>query len=185
LLRYEIETFGGLPISLSTAKSFLKIIVSTDDAIIQKIIEGVAIFAERHTNRELRNNSWFAYSNSFEHCFEIRRAPIASINSLEYVKDGVSNIVDSSTYELDNSGMYPILKLSNGKSWPTDVDEVSDAVRIKFSTRADRRVQEIELSMLRHISDLYENRGDDSLMQKIEVDKRAIRFYDSVRLPSL
>ena len=136
MLRYEIDTFGGLPVSLSTAKSFLKIIVPTDDAIIQKIIEGVAIFAERHTGRELRTNSWLAYANEFQSCFEIRRTPIANIESVQYISSGEALTISSTVYEIDRSGMYPILKLSIGQSWPDNGDTVSDMLLIRFSTRA-------------------------------------------------
>jgi hypothetical protein len=163
----------------------LKIIVPTDDAIIQKIIEGVAIFAERHTGRELRTNSWLAYANEFQSCFEIRRTPIANIESVQYISSGEALTISSTVYEIDRSGMYPILKLSIGQSWPDNGDTVSDMLLIRFSTRADRRSQEVELSMLKHIADLYENRGDDTLMKSITHDQRASRFYDNVKLPSI
>ncbi len=181
MLRYEINKFGASPVSLSDAKEYMKITVSSDDTVITKIIDGATVFAERHCGREIRINTWYAFADFFQTCFEIRKTPIADVDEMSYVVDGAAVVVNPSVYELNRQKLYPILKLSDGQDWPTDGDTVSDLIRISFTSKVDHRSDIIMTALLRHISDLYENRGDDSLTSD---PKRGITFYNAVKIPS-
>lgn len=182
MLRYEINSFGTLPISVATAKDYLKVETAADDNMITKLVDGVTVFAERHTGRELRANQWFAFDQQFPLCWEIRRTPIADINSIKHIVLGSSITVSTDIYQLDKTGLYPVLKLKDSQSWPTNTDENKvDSILINFTTQVDKRIDEIIMAMLRHISDVYENRGDSILMERLA--KGSI-FYNNVRIPN-
>jgi len=183
VIRYEINSFGALPISVATAKDYLKVETAADDNMITKLVDGVTVFAERHTGRELRINQWRAFDDDFpSSCWEIRRTPIATIDDIQYIVSGGSVIVADTIYELNRSDLYPIIRLSNDQSWPTDIDpNLTDAVLINFTTQADKRIDEIIMAMLRHIADVYENRGDSILMERLA---RGSNFYSNVRIPN-
>ena len=168
-----------MPISLASAKEYLKVDTSADDNFILSVIEAVTIFAERHTGRDLRTNNWFAYADEFETSMELRKRPIEGIDSVSYIYDGNVLTVADTVYELNKNILYACLQLKTGQSWPTLVDVVPDAVRISFNTFADRKTPDVKLCMLKHIAYAYENRGDDERM----TGYRAIEFYNSVAIP--
>jgi uncharacterized phiE125 gp8 family phage protein len=181
VLRYQINSFGSLPISVATAKDYLKVETAADDNMITKLVAGITTFAERHTGRELRINEWFAYDDEFPLCWEIRRTPIADINSIQHIVSGGAVTVSTDIYQLDKTGLYPVLKLKDGQSWPTDTDvNKVDSILINFTTQVDQRIDEIIIYMLRHMADIYENRGDDANMDNI---KMGGSFYSNVRIP--
>lgn len=186
MLRYEIEKFGPSPITLDLAKGFMKVTSSADDNVINQIIAAVTIAAETHTGRQLRANKWFAYADDFQSKWELRKQVVEIITSVMYIKDGSTVIVANTVYELKKKTWYADLKLSDGQSWPTDVDPISDAVLISFNTVPDPRLPDIILHMQKHISFLYENRGDDEPFSSFIGSQkfRDTEFYTDVSIPS-
>lgn len=182
LFKYENDSYNSEGILLSDAKSYLKVTNVADDAVIQQLIDGIVIHAERFTGYQIREGDWSAYSDCFELEMELRKTNIETINSIEYVNSlGVVTTVDQNSYYLDSTNLYSTIKLKNGYSWPNDVMEIKDAVRIKFTTSINERYPEILVHMLRHLAFAYENRGDDGVNPSFGV--KDSDFYKSVSFP--
>ena len=95
-MRFEIKTYGSSPISVAQVKAYAKINTDADNDVIQTIIDAVVKYAERMTHRELRNNTWNGYADSFDETLELRRMNVEQINKIEYLVDDVVTLVDNS-----------------------------------------------------------------------------------------
>ena len=184
-MRYFCKESADSPITLEMAKAHLKVNVSSDDVLIKSLIDDVTSYAERITSRDTRKKIWYAYDDSFPSlCWELRRHPVDTVDEVRYPVLTVQTVVASSVYEIQKLANYSLLILSYGETWPTNGDIITDAVRITFTTKADPRTSEITSGMLRHLSYLYENRGDDD--QIIDPTKfRESRFHNRYRIPQI
>lgn len=178
MVRYQIVAYGPMPITLSEAKLFLKIDTTADDSIITNIIEQVVMFAEAHTSRELRPNQWYGLTEEFDSV--LTKNPVSQIAQIDYVDtNGSVSIVPLSTYQLKKNVLDSKVILAYGMTWPSDIGQVVDRIRIAFSTSAHSMLPIVKQDMLRHISWEYENRGDDS----DNYDRT--RFYLASSIPNI
>lgn len=183
MLRYVCLDADTSPVTIELVKDYLKMKVSSDNVVIQLMIDSVTNFAERTTNRCIRAKTWHAFTDTFPvSCWELTRHPVDEVTEIKYSVDGSDTIVATNVYEIKQKAYYTNLLLSTGKVWPTDSDVKSDAVRISFATKADRRSEEIVLAILKHIAYAFENRGDDEQIIN-EAVFRESRFYRSVTIP--
>ena len=178
MVRYEIVNYGPLPVTLSEAKLFMKVDTTADDSVITNIISQVTLFAEAHTRRELRPNQWYGFTDCFDAV--LNRNPVSQVLQIDYVStDNNVVIVPSSTYELKKETLQSEVVLAYDQSWPTQVKETVEPIRIAFSTSAHAMLPVVKQDMLRHISWEYENRGDDSN------DYDRTRFYLASAIPNV
>lgn len=179
MVRYEIVKYGPEPISLSDAKLFLKVDTTADDSLINNIITQVTLFAEAHTRRELRPNTWNAFSDVFR--IDIKRNPVLSVSSVSYyrLQDGALTTVAASTYQLKREVLSTQIVLAYNALWPTDIANVVEPIIVTFVTRANQLTNIVKQDMLRHIAWEYENRGDDSN------DYDRTRFYLASAIPNV
>lgn len=181
-MRSEIKTFGASPISVAQVKAYAKIATSADDAVIADIIAAVVSYAESMTGRELRNNVWISYFDSFEECLKLDKLNVEQINSIKFLSDGAEVTVDNSIYYVNRDQLYSTVELYSGESWPSAVDDVYDAVQIEFTTSADMRLPELRLQMFKHIAHAYENRGDEPVDPSYGFD--GVDYYRALTIPN-
>ena len=178
MIRYQIVSHGPMPITLSEAKLFLKVDTTADDSVITNIIEQVVMFAEVHTSRELRPNQWYGITDEFDSV--LTKNPVSQIDQIDYVNaTGAISIVPLTTYQLKKQLLESKVILAYGMTWPSNIGNVVDPIRIAFSTSANSMLPIVKQDMLRHIAWEYENRGDDSN------DYDRTRFYLASAIPNV
>lgn len=181
-MRFEIEEYGISPISLFEAKQYCKVETDDDDTSLAILVSAIVNFAENMTHREVRNNKWFAYLDSFGECLEIRKTVVQAITKIEYTLDGNVLELDASNYYLRKGVISSWIELTDSGAWPT-VDNATDAIRISFTTSPDMRLPIIKVQMLKHLLHAYENRGDESTDPIYGFE--SADFYKSVSIPNI
>ncbi len=159
---YELVVLGPSPVTLAEMKAYLGIVNNINDVLIQSLINSCTSWGELYTGREFRANQYDLLIDSFPTRIELRKNPIDVINSIQYISDSIFVVVDNTIYYLKSGVQISEILLRSGDEWPQDVDEIEQAVKINFLTKAvDARKLEIAKSAIeRHVAYMYENRGD-------------------------
>lgn len=117
--------------------------------------------------------------------------PILEVVSITYTDDaGDPQTVDALTYTLDTRVTPAVLKLVDGKSWPTDVGTVTAGVKVNYivgySRDDDSPVikplpRKIKAALLLVLTHFYENRSESTAMQLATIPMGAKSLLWSVR----
>ena len=186
--RYELITPGTSPIKLSEAKPYLRIpeTVEIDDDLITLFLASATDFAEQYTGRELRDNTWTLFLDTFPVRIPLFRDPVDVITSIKYLDDAVTPVqqtVAASVYFLKENVQASEVLLLPDQEWPTDVNEREGTVEVLFVTKAHRSLSQMKLGILRHTAFLYENRGDcDPGSGDVAKLSGATDLYDQIRV---
>jgi len=157
---YEQLTAGPAPVTLADMKCYLKVTGTTDDALIQSVIDAATEFGERYTSRDFRVKTWRLLLDCFTDRIVLKRSLIAVVDSIEYLKDDVFTAVAVADTYLKTQRQESVLLLLSGESYPTDVDDREQAIKIEFTTEAFECQDSIKAAIRRHVAFVYENRGD-------------------------
>jgi len=155
------------------------------DAEITALIKGATKTAENHMRRELIDKGFRTFRDRFDDydglCgdysvlipasrrsyrpgIELRRSPLQSVDSIEYLKSDVWTLVDSSIYYATSENEYSRILLADGQSWPNDLDNREQAVRIDFTAGygadADAVPEDVKTAIKMHVANAFANRGD-------------------------
>jgi len=191
-------------------KSFLKVTTTTEDTLIQALIDSATEWGEKYTGREFRANTWellldafsdfgnsserFQYqyvsSNLAYGCgrfaterIELKRDPVDTITDIMYLNDASgTSTVSVADYYLKKLTQSSEILLFDDKDWPTDVAEREQAITVLFVTKAYRCLNEIQNAIKLHVSNLYTNRGDCSCTELNAKESGATLFYDQFRI---
>lgn len=119
------------PVTLARAKEHLRVDHSTDDDLIQAMIEGARQFAEKFTARAFITQTWELVIDEFPvNEILLPLPPLQSIESIKYDDAaGVEQTLAASEYSVDDAS-EPGWVLPVG-SWPTVFDGIN-SVRIRF-----------------------------------------------------
>jgi uncharacterized phiE125 gp8 family phage protein len=156
----------GLPLSLDEVKDHVKWSLADDsqDAYFKMLIKVVTEYAEKYTKREFITRTYETYRDTFCDNLEIRRSPLQSITTIEYLVDGVLTTVSTDVYFATLSNTFSRLALKAGQVWPTGIDLQDQAVKITFKSGYGNDLcstpQALREAMLQHIAAMYANRGD-------------------------
>lgn len=142
-------------ITLSEAKSYLRVDSSDEDTLITDMIVVAREFAERYLQRSLITQSWqMAYDDFAPAQINLLRGPVQSITSVKLIaRDATETTVDSSTYYL-NAGKNKLI---------LDVAPVAHRVEVIYVAGYGAAVdvpEVIKQGILEHIAQMYENRGE-------------------------
>lgn len=160
---YELVAYAASPVLLATAKSYMRVTSTTDDAFIQSLIDTVTAWSESYTGRQFRENTWQLLLDEFADRIDINKTPIKEITSITHIVSGVPVIVDASTYYLKQLTQLGEVLLVDGQDWPTNTDEREQAIVVYFTTKAyTRALDRFSQAVLMFVTYLYENRGDCS-----------------------
>ncbi len=186
---YERTKKADSPVELADVKSYLKLpsAAGPDDTLIQLLIDSATDYAEKYTTRDLRKNRWKVLIDVFTDRICLRRDPINSITLIQRQVSGVLTPVATTVYYLKNNTQFSEVLLQDGEDWPTDVDEREHAIEITFQTKAHRCLDQVTNGIYRHVSFLYENRGDCDptglgVTTDAAVQSGATKLYDQVRI---
>jgi len=153
------------PISMATAKAYLKITTTDDDDLITALITAATDFAEKYIKKDLITKTWKTFRDDF--FFDeiiLRRSPLQTVDRFEYLVATVLTPVPSTDFYNTVETDYSRIALEDGERFPTDGDVRLQSIEIDFKTgfgdtEADIP-EDIKTGLLAHIAMLFENRGD-------------------------
>lgn len=192
--QYSITTAAATtPLTLAEVKEHLKLDASdnSQDTYLSLLIDAATDQAEKYTGRDFINRSYTTYRDSFVDPLELRRAPISSITSIEYLVSSSFVTLATSVYDLQvNDNGYPYIFLKEDQEWPTNADTLPQAVKIIFVSGYGAAATDIppglKLGLLNHIAMLYENRGDCSNdCSGTTLPANAKAFYNRYRIVNI
>ncbi len=158
------------PVSTAEAKSHLRVDVTDDDALIDRLVAGARQMVEATTGRALINQTWTMRLPGFPDIasdfIEIPRPPLSALTHIKYIDgDGVEQTWSTASYYVETpSGpfaqparVFPVF----GESWPTARAQ-QNAVELEFvagyGTAGSNVPSGILSGLLLTVGDLYEHR---------------------------
>lgn len=165
------DPFTGypLPLSLTEVKTYLKIDpdITADDDLITSLMAAATSAGEKYTKRDFIIKKYLTYRDCFGNViFTLRKSPYYDLISFEYLVDDVFVAVDPTTYYTTNQQNYSSIVLGTNKSWPNNIDERLQAIKIIFQAGygflASDVPMQLRLAIMQHVSQMYANRGDCS-----------------------
>lgn len=180
---YELVTPGGDPISVkSLVKPYLRVEHDDDDELIKLMVRESVQNAERYTGQSLRPQVWKLTIDEFADRICLRRSPVAAITTIQYLVSGSLVTIDDSVYYLKMGGpAFSEVLLSDGETWPTDIDEIEHGIEITFTTVAVQNLDQMKAALLKAIAYHYENRGDCDAEDAAK-KSGATAQYDQIRI---
>ena len=209
----RIETYtapAAEPVTTSTAKSFLKVDVSTDDTLIDTMIAAARGLVEEATGRRLITQTLVGYLDkvpgSLEHAWwdgmregpvgllnnASIRIPVGPVQSITHVKvydsAGVATTASGSTYYLATKGYGEAeIVLFDGQTWPTVTPRQANALEVRFvagyGAAGSNVPSALVLATLNLVAWMYEHRGEDITLDTMPANvKSALAPYRNLRL---
>jgi len=157
---YKRVSVTPSPVDLATMKSYLKITTTTDDTLIQSMIDAATEWGEKYTGRDFRAITWDLLLDKFTDRIELRRDPVASITSVERLVSGSLVAVASTVFYLKKLVQSSEILLNEDQEWPTDADNREQVVQIQFVTEGFQCQDSIIDAIERIVAFWYRNRGD-------------------------
>lgn len=152
------------PISLTTAKTHLRVGTTDEDALIGALIAAAREQAEHATGRVFITQTWELVMERFPTDGEIRipLAPVAVVDSVKYYDAaGALLTVPATDYQLSLAELRPRIVPANGKTWPVSAQRL-DAVKVRFTAGYGPDEASVPAAirqwMLLRIGALYEHR---------------------------
>lgn len=153
------------PVSVSEAKSHLRVDLADDDTLIGNYITAARQWCEAFTRRALVTQTWdltFDYWPTYE--IRLPLPPLQSVTSISYTdQDGSTSTFSSSNYFVDTTGEPGRIVLKSFATWPSVVLREAAGVTVRFVAgygNAATVPQAIKSAMLLVVGTLYENRED-------------------------
>jgi uncharacterized phiE125 gp8 family phage protein len=155
------------PVTLAEAKLFLKVENTTDDVLIQGLLDASVSEGENYTNnafvtRTITGSFASLAISDFEvwPFIQVRRAPLLAVNSVKVLLNDVLTDVSSDNYQLKqiNAGFSRILFTDS-----LICDDTPYPLQVEFTAGyglAATVPEQIKTAIKQHVNFLYENRGD-------------------------
>lgn len=193
---HVISNPTGLFVSLSQLKKHLRLnpTDTTQDDYLTLLIQAATTFGEKRTRRIFINIDFLTYRDFFLSIIELRKSPFQALISFEYLKSDGWVAVPSTLYYITNEKDYSKIVLKTDATYPDDIDDRLQAVRIKFTAGLAAAVGDIYTSMkadlivavMNHIAVLYENRGDcDDASLEDNLPNTSKLIYSQYRIPDI
>lgn len=157
---YVLTVPGKAPVSLAEASEYLKLHSTTEQALVQGLIELATEAAESYTGRSFRESTWDLLLDCFGQRIEIARDPVTAITQITRLVSDVATVVPAATYYLKRNVSFSEVLLAEDQEWPDDTDNREQAIVVTFTTGVHQRVETARAAILRMVAYLYENRGD-------------------------
>jgi len=124
------------PITVSEAKASpsLRVSASTDDTDIGTLITAARKMAEAYTLHALVTQTWELVLDGFPTGgIVVPMPPLQSVTSIKYIDDdGVEQTLGASLYSVDTDSIPGLITPAYDETWPTDVRDQVNAVRVRF-----------------------------------------------------
>lgn len=171
------------PVSVETAKLFLRVDDTSDDALITSLIKAAREKGEELSRRAFITQTWEMTMDEWPHELEmdLLRPPLQSVTSVKYIDlDDVEHTVDSSTY-------YAVTKREPGELVFKSLESTSlrreGAITVRYvagyGDAASHVPERIKSAILSLVAYWYENRESQSVPNDIKhafVSQRVVWF---------
>lgn len=170
------------PVSLAEAKAHLRVEHDADNLLISGLIAAARETVEAETGRQLVTATWTLKLDEFptdEEEIVIRHPPLSSVSSITYLDaDGASQTFNSSSYQVDTTGVFGRIVLAPDASWPVTESDRINAVTVTFiAGQAVASVPEAAKVAIKFlVGHWYENReaGSESQIHEVPMAAKAL-----------
>lgn len=161
------------PISVSEAKSFLRIGGSDDDALIGDLIATARIIAEQECGQSLITQSWkIAYNDYAPEMVHLPNGPVQSITSVKSIDEAdAETTIAPSSYHIDASGETLVFEAA------ASGHRIEIVYAAGYGAASDVP-SDIAQGILLHVAHLYEHRDSvhaPQMVQSIYARRRQVR----------
>lgn len=178
------------PITLSEAKTHLKIDFSDDDSYITALITAARHYCEKFQNRAYITQTWEAAMDRFPNSpFKLPMPLLQSVTSIKYYgTDDTEYTFASSNYFVDTHSQPGRVSLNYLVSWPTTTLRPINGVIIRFVAGHGDNASDVPSEVIHAIKMLvaewYERRisvGDDMpISQRVHSAVSALLWFERV-----
>lgn len=193
---YSLVTVAAAPVTVAEAKVYMRLPSSftTDDTMIQFLIDAATAYGEDYTGRAFRARDWLLLLDALTNPIVLDKDPVDAatvevfqIISGSFVEIEVGAYPDSTFYTVKRTQCSETF-LTDGDSWPTDADTREQAYKVEFSEIVyNQNPGAIETGVMRHTAYMYENRGDcdcgsASVARDTGKESGVTTLYDTFRI---
>lgn len=183
---YNVSTAPvNKPVTLVEVKVHLKIDAAdaTQDDYLNLLIDMARDFGEKYTKRTFINTGFTTFRDDFNDSLLLRRSKVSAITSIKYLIAGVLTTLSTDVYSFTDVTSFSEIFLKVDQVFPTDVDQVPQAVEIIFTAGYGPDTTDVpadvKFAMLNHIADLYSNRGD---CDSSGIASKTKSLYDKIKI---
>lgn len=172
------KTEGATPtfVTSAEAKSFMRVDYTTDDTIIDLLIQAAYDAFEAYTNRSLRTYDIVAVWEQYGASVDLPYAPVTSVTTVEYrFEDGTNNDVTSIWEQVGDQ--IRVLK-------PEEV-AYGNRLVVTYSTGYASIPNKLKLGLLKWIATNYEDRQNTAEMSISEVPGSSKELWADYRILTL
>ena len=76
---YELVAYAASPVLLATLKAYLRVTATSEDVLLQSLIDEATAWAESYTGRQFRANTWKLLLDEFADRIDIRKTPVDEV----------------------------------------------------------------------------------------------------------
>jgi uncharacterized phiE125 gp8 family phage protein len=149
-------------VTLSQVKNYMRIDFDDDDTLITTIISSAITLAEKYMNRDLLTTTWVRYIPSFVDDLTLRRGKFQSVDSVEYLKDGVYVVVPAEKYNVKVGGVFGVICSIENQNHDHNCNAVKITFKSGFGDTGEDIPSDIKIAIQSIASWLYESKGDCS-----------------------
>jgi len=155
------------PVTLSEAKTHLRVDVSDDDSLISAIVKAAREFVEEYLDRSLIHTQWTLRTDAFPREFELPRPPMAQAGTttatvVTYTLETQQTAtLSTAEYRVDRAATPGVIRTTYAGTWPGHLyDENAVSVTWWGGYGADGTSvpAAIRSAILMMVSHLYEHR---------------------------
>tara|TARA_R100001443_G_scaffold106648_1_gene116166 strand:+ start:6628 stop:7203 length:576 start_codon:yes stop_codon:yes gene_type:complete len=159
---YQVTTAATtFPVSLTEAKSHLKVDTNADDTYIESIIKAATQLSEEYTNRFFIDTVVTQYSSDFKEIETLFKSKVSEVAHVKYYDSNNTLQTLSATVYDEQLNYEPAqIQLADGQSYPAFTKR-NDAVEVKYTVgygAASDVPEIIKQAILLTIGNFYANR---------------------------
>ena len=150
------------PVTLSEAKSHLRVESTDEDALIGELIEVARGYVERIVGIQLITQSWRQYEDCWPltKCLNLKVRPVQSVSSITiYAADGTPTVISPIDYQLDNISDLPRLYLEEHPSPGQTLNGIEIDIIAGFGDTGIDVPDTLKRAILLLVAHWYEFRG--------------------------
>lgn len=166
------------PVTLTEAKSHLRVDTTDDDTLITELIKAARQVVENNTGRSLVTQTWRLSLDAFprnSEAIRLERGPLVSVQSLTYVDtNGTTQTMAASKYVVDTLHIEGEVALAHGEAWPNTRGD-RNAVLVNYTAgygAASAVPDALKAAIKLRLGDLFANR-EASIIGTIHTDNPA------------
>ena len=150
------------PITLTEAKTHLKVDTTADDTFITNLIKSATSSAQEYTNRFFIATTIQQVGDKWEDISNLFKSPVASVTNIKYVNpSGSLQTLSTDVYFVDDVNKPARIGLKPNQSFPEIINRLN-AVQVNYvvglAAGADEVDEGIRQALLLTIGNWYQNR---------------------------